>query len=361
MRGREKRENGRNPLRICFLTGKYSPGKCGISDYLDLLSRELEKLGHSSRIETVGSNAERSFASLAEKLPECDLMSIQFAPYAFSDNGLSGNDLKRFGAAIKNCRVQVIFHEIWIGDHKGSSVLQKIKGWRQMKEITDFLSRTQPDDVFSTNAANLYRLRKNGVKARYLYLFGNVPHCEIAKEPSTDPSKLTFLFFGTLYDSFPLERMIERIGEIAKKTKRKLKVRVMGRQREEKGIQRLRKLFLREENALEELGEVSVQQASRILNTSDFGISTTPFDAIGKSGATAAMLEHGLPVIAHDDGDTPEEALFSPGPFKERIILLEDTNFSSRLRELLETSKPSFFDGVAYTSETLLRSLATAR
>ena len=80
-----------------------------------------------------------------------------------------------------------------------------------------------------------------------------------------------------------------------------------------------------------------------------------------KSGAAAAMLEHGLPLVAFDDGDTPEEALFAPGPFKKRIILLNDINFSCRLRELLKSPKPSFFDGVAYTSETLLRSLATAR
>ena len=337
------------------------PGKCGISDYLALLSQELEKTGHSCRIETVNSNQRRSFASLSEKLLAYDLTSIQFAPYAFAESGLYGNQLTRFAKNINNCRVQVIFHEIWIGDYKGSSVLHKLKGWRQKKEIMNFLGFAQPNEIYSTNAANLYRLQKNSVKARYLYLFGNVPNCEIAKKTSDDSSKLTFLFFGTLYDSFPLESAIERLRKIARKAERKLEVRVMGRQREQRGIQRLRNIFLREGNALEELGEVSLEQASQHLKTSDFGISTTPFDAIGKSGATAAMLEHGLPVIAFDDGDTPKEVLFAPGPFKKRIILLNDINFSCRLRELLKSPKPSFFDGVAYTSETLLRSLATAR
>ena len=40
------------------------------------------------------------------------------------------------------------------------------------------------------------------------------------------------------------------------------------------------------------------------------GVSTTSYDVIGKSGATTAMLEHGLPVLAYDDGDTPMESLF---------------------------------------------------
>ena len=41
------------------------------------------------------------------------------------------------------------------------------------------------------------------------------------------------------------------------------------------------------------------------------GVSTTSYDVIGKSGATTAMLEHGLPVLAYDDGDTNGKPLYS--------------------------------------------------
>ena len=51
--------------------------------------------------------------------------------------------------------------------------------------------------------------------------------------------------------------------------------------------------------------EISIE-----LQTSSIGVSTTPYDIIGKSGTTAAMLEHGLPIICFDDGDTPKEQTF---------------------------------------------------
>ena len=39
---------------------------------------------------------------------------------------------------------------------------------------------------------------------------------------------------------------------------------------------------------------------------------------------TAAMLEHRLPVIAFDDGDTKEECLFVMKEFEEQIFLLNE-------------------------------------
>ena len=36
---------------------------------------------------------------------------------------------------------------------------------------------------------------------------------------------------------------------------------------------------------------------SQVLRVLDFGISTTPWRAFGKSGAGAAMTDHGLPVV----------------------------------------------------------------
>ena len=45
------------------------------------------------------------------------------------------------------------------------------------------------------------------------------------------------------------------------------------------------------------LGRRPAEQVSQFLNTVDFGLSSYPYALLGKSGAVAAMLEHGLPVI----------------------------------------------------------------
>ena len=80
---------------------------------------------------------------------------------------------------------------------------------------------------------------------------------------------------------------------------------------------------------------MSTNLISEQLKECSLGVSTTPYDVIGKSGATAAMLEHGLPVLAYDDGDTPQESLFIPDPFKDQIFLINDRFFSRKTSPVL--------------------------
>ena len=40
------------------------------------------------------------------------------------------------------------------------------------------------------------------------------------------------------------------------------------------------------------------------------------------------MLEHGLPILAYDDGDTTVENLFAPKPFHKQVFLLNDDKIS---------------------------------
>jgi hypothetical protein len=48
-------------------------------------------------------------------------------------------------------------------------------------------------------------------------------------------------------------------------------------------------------------GERSVAEISKILQSLDLGLATSPRQAIQKSGSVAAMLEHGLPVLVTRD------------------------------------------------------------
>jgi hypothetical protein len=49
--------------------GKFLLGKCGISDYIDLSGKELEKLGHSCQIKSIDSATGETFHSVARHLP----------------------------------------------------------------------------------------------------------------------------------------------------------------------------------------------------------------------------------------------------------------------------------------------------
>ena len=49
------------------------------------------------------------------------------------------------------------------------------------------------------------------------------------------------------------------------------------------------------------IGEQPPDKIAEFFASVDFGIATTPWEIVGKSATTAAMLEHGLPVIVNRD------------------------------------------------------------
>jgi hypothetical protein len=83
-------------LKICFIAGRKNSGKCGITDYVDLLAQKLETQGHT--IEKIF--LKNCFDDLPN-LPPADLYSIQFAPYAFAPNGTPMGVLRYLAQGLK--------------------------------------------------------------------------------------------------------------------------------------------------------------------------------------------------------------------------------------------------------------------
>ena len=66
------------------------------------------------------------------------------------------------------------------------------------------------------------------------------------------------------------------------------------------------------------------------------------------------MLEHGLPIMAFDDMDTPREKLFVMEQFKNQIFLLNESSVIERLESFMQKPRKPFFDGVAFTTKKIL-------
>ncbi|MDC0156944.1 hypothetical protein OAK38_04205 [Verrucomicrobia bacterium] len=344
-------------MRIAFVLGPYKPGACGVSDYTRLLSEKLEGKGHSCQRISIDRDLGSTFSSLTDNVPEADLISLQFAPYAFSHNGLSGSALLKFGQAVRNRNLQVMFHEIWIGAYPRATWLERWQGRRQKREILQFLEHAEPQTIYATNCAALDRLKQEGVDARHLYLFGNVPLAPLGDNRLPEDNELTVAFFGTLYDSFPYPLLSEQLLKISKTHKRTVRLLIMGRHREQGGLKALQDEAEKHDFQLETTGELNPERLSLHLQESALGVSTTPFDIMGKSGATAAMLEHGLTVLVYDDGDTPSGRLFAFERFREQVILLNDPSLPVKFTECMAKPKPTFFDGIEYTAREMLKSL----
>ena len=337
-------------MKICLISGIYKPNHCGISDYIKLLSAELKCRGIEIVHFTI--NQIEDLSHLAKNLPEAEIYSIQFAPYLFSKHGLSGGSLIELSYALKGKKTHVNFHEIWIGAYPSAPLKEKLYGWRQKREIVKFLKTSKPHSITCSNAAVLDRLHRENIDAKYLYLFGNIAYFKFQKKPVV--KMISIAIFGTLYEKFPYNNFFQKLTELATTSKQSIELIIMGRQRDGNGLTSLEKVAQEFKIKLRKYGELSPKSISHHLQQCDIGVCTTPYDVLGKSGATAAMLEHRLPVIAFDDGDTKEECLFVMKEFEEQIFLLNEPSFTDRLKQYVGKERKPFFDGVTHTANEML-------
>lgn len=317
-----------------------------------MLSDKLEKLQHECSIFSL----ERNWSEEIKNLSTHELTSVQFAPYTYSTSGLNGKNLNCLAEFIKTNKVHINFHEIWIGAYPNASWKEKFIGWLQKKEILKFLEMVNPSHITCSNAAAMDRLKQAGIQAKYLYLFGNVPYA-----PSADISVLSNLriaLFGTPYEKFPYNILAEKLTEFTASLNKPVEFRIIGRQRGNDGLHQIRNISKKFNFSLSETGELSPQSISIELQNCDLGLCTSPYDVLGKSGTAAAMLEHGLPVIAFDDGDTPKEKLFIFDQFSDQVFLLDDAEFIPCILSFMQKKRKPFFDGVAHTSAEMLRILS---
>jgi hypothetical protein len=146
----------------------------------------------------------------------------------------------------------------------------------------------------------------------------------------------------------------KRLKEISLALAKEVDLRIIGRQREGAGLSKLKEMAETNNFKTTITGELRAGEISHEFQICSLGISTTPYDILGKSGSTAAMLEHRLPILAYDDGDTPVENLFVSGPFHEQVFLLSEENTSGHLIKFMQKPARSFFDGVSHVGEKML-------
>ena len=144
------------------------------------------------------------------------------------------------------------------------------------------------------------------------------------------------------------------LNEISKSLNIPIHIKIIGRQRESGGLKEINKIGKELSFVISQLGEQPSKAISKEFQNCDLGVSTTPYDIIGKSGVTAAMLEHGLPVLAFDDGDTPKDKLLIMQEYQDQVFLLNDSSVTQKLFSFLKKPRKTFFDGVAYTAKKML-------
>lgn len=319
-------------MKIRFVTASADPGKDGIGDYTLRLASECAARGHDAEIVavhdrytrdivreekllrlpmTMSMDARReAFYEWSEDRTPPDWGSIQFAPYSLHKRGFVYAWADRLRGFAAGQRLQMMIHETWISSEPGNPWHHGIVGAAQRFFMKALVRELAPAPIHTSNENYARALQREGIPASVLPLFGNIPFdldpCGEAERFLLEQLKLKSRseawlagFFGTLHPVWPPEPLLSRFLEAAKANGKQLCIVSLGRLGSGRALwEQLQRDYAPSIRFIE-IGEKTASQLSRFLQQLDFGIATTPYGILGKSGSVAAMREHGLPIIVN--------------------------------------------------------------
>ena len=355
-------------MKTAFLCGSLEPGRDGVGDYSRRLAGELIRQGNPSIALALNDSHTAQTALEAQEIEGTsisvmrlasgtpwnnrikearawldsfnpDWISLQFVPFSFHPKGLCFGLGRRLAGLSKKASWHIMFHELWLGLGESSPVKDRIWGALQRLIVLDLERRLRPR--MAHTQAEPYRiiLNRENIAASILPLFSNVPYVKedgwtdlleplVMKAMGSRPNRKNIYLagvFGGVAPEWKAEVAVNILFPLVQRCQKRLVLVFHGKNNfTPEAINKL-KLTLQNRADVVMAGERTSVEISRILQSLDLGLATTPIQVIQKSGSCAAMLEHGLPVLViRDDwrfrgmdlpaGETSSR-LFSPRQF----------------------------------------------
>jgi hypothetical protein len=358
-------------MKILFTTGCLEPGKDGVGDYTRELAGECARRGHSVFLMSLNDpwikaplkeippdtdtdtdtgtspvppdtdtgtdtalrlgpqqswvdrvTAARAF--VAEAGP--DLVSLQLVLYSFHPAGLSFALPQLLRAIIGPRPVQIMFHELWLGEQTGARLKTRVFGFCQRKIIEGVVKKLACRVTHTSNPVYTRLLNRHGIAAKLLPLFGSVPIVPVEDGSERNDPVLRLGIFGSIHPEWSPDEMFSELKPLG----RPIQLSHIGRIGPGESVWTELTERYRAEIELNRLGERSLEEISRFFSYLDFGVATTPLALIGKSSCVASMLDHGLPVIV-----TRDDVHFRGVPQTDRLsdhLIPLDRNFLERVK-----------------------------
>ena len=168
------------------------------------------RLGRSSWVDRV--TAARAF--VAEAGP--DLVSLQLLLYSFHPAGLSFVLPQLLRAIIGQTPVQVMFHELWLGEQTGARLKTRVFGYCQRKIIEGVVKKLACRVTHTSNPVYIRLLSRRGIKAKLLPLFGNVSIVQIDDVSPRDDQVLRLGMFGSIHPEWSPDAMFSELKTLGR-------------------------------------------------------------------------------------------------------------------------------------------------
>lgn len=318
-------------MKILFICGSLEPGYDGVGDYTRRLAGELIRQGNEAQIVAINDKNVTRIAYQEQeddstlipclRLPQNihwknrmmeagafldifnpDWLSLQYVPFAFQNRGLHFGLVEKLKTLANGRNWHIMFHELWVGIERESSLKMKLWGRAQQLLILHMLRKLKPGRIGTQ--MQIYKALLNNLgynKVSLLPLFSNIPGSDTIKR-TPDPTYYTCVLFGSIHNSAPVNIFIKELKECCQKA-RSLRFVFIGRCGE--GIKEWISVLEEHKIPYTVAGECVATKISHYLNEADLGISTTPWYLVEKSGTVAAMLSHSLPVLCVSRPWTP--------------------------------------------------------
>lgn len=336
-------------MKIVFIVGSLEPGRDGVGDYTRRLAAELVRQGQDVRIlalndkvssqksetenhisDFAGQQSSEGTAVKCLRLPMTlpwpervalarewvdgfgpDWVSLQFVPFAFHLKGLCFGLGKKISAIAPDAKWHIMFHELWLGLGENASWKHRLWGMLQRSIIRELMTRLKPCVVHTQAEPYQKVLECEGITAGLLPLFSNVPlvagngwkeileplTVETTGQVSAREEFYLAGVFSAVHPEWNVEDAVNLISPLIQRTNKRLALVFFGRSGLSSTTFDRMKAALRTQAVIVVVGEQSVANISKILQTLDLGLATSPRQLIQKSSSIAAMLEHGLPVL----------------------------------------------------------------
>ncbi len=316
-------------MKIVFICGSLCPGRDGVGDYTRRLAHACTTAGHKCLLVSLCDEIDSETIEDGLHLIRCqrildrppaeqqallgriksrrpDWISLQFVCFAFHPKGLIHRLTPLIGKLSDTAPLHIMFHELWLGEKPSLPFKHKVLGWMQRWQILHALKQCQPEAIHTSNTLYQTILRHEGYEAKLLPLFSNIRIAEadvatLRREFEwfdRIPNERVLVFPFSQRHDWDAQATLHHIRALADAAGVSIRLIQVGNLRSgQKHWGWISEFAKSRDWPCHLLGFVSEETVSHVLQAADIGISTDHVNLSGKSGAVAAMLEHGLPVI----------------------------------------------------------------
>jgi glycosyltransferase involved in cell wall biosynthesis len=317
-------------MRIMFLCGSLEQGRDGVGDYVRQLSFALAETDHEVAMVAINDRhipavQDESIVTGGKmikmlRMPEAmdevmkqqqlktyinafepDCLSLQYVPFSFHPKGLGFGLAAMLKDIADGVDWHLMVHEIAVGMDVKSDLKMKTWGWLQQYLLRDLVKTLKPAVIHTHVPTYKKQMEAFEMRVKILPLFSNIPvlYPEKVKEKIAAeqvlPDTIELVVFASIQENAPINQLAREAAAYGKQEGKKIKLVFLGRSGREQ--QHWIAAWQSAGLEVELIGEQNPDQVSAYLTKARYGIFTTPALLAGKSGAVAAMREHGLDLL----------------------------------------------------------------